>query len=373
MKCMNKTSSAPGSPPPSPARGWKAGVGLVLLFALSTGAGWIFERIGAPLPWMIGPLLLTATIFMGLAPRLVVPNGMRPIGQVVVATQVGLAFSPAALTMLADLSVVIVGTALTTGGCIFIVALVLARLTGMGLAQAFLSSAPTSPVEAATMATEAGINPMPVIFGQTIRLAMVVVILPFALYAVDGWPEVARTPVSLDINDPHSIFFLAAVGAASAWAFRTMRIPNPNFMGPLTLAAGLAVSGIGPAPYPPVVLAIAQIVLGTWLGATFKREIVTSSVRLSLASIFSALLLLALCSLSAVGIAAISGVDWRTLILGAAPGGAVEMALTAKFLGQSVVLITTFHLVRIFHLHAQYPMDREADRAPRPPQARKGL
>jgi len=94
MKCMNKTSSAPGSPPPSPARGWKAGVGLVLLFALSTGAGWIFERIGAPLPWMIGPLLLTATIFMGLAPRLVVPNGMRPIGQVVVATQVGLAFHP---------------------------------------------------------------------------------------------------------------------------------------------------------------------------------------------------------------------------------------------------------------------------------------
>lgn len=315
----------------------------------------MFERIGAPLPWMIGPLLLAAGVFMGPAPRLVVPNRLRPLGQIVVATQVGLAFSPAALSVLADLAVVIVGTALATGGCIFIVALVSARMTGMGLAQAFLSSAPTSPVEAATMATEAGIDPMPVIFGQTIRLAVVVVILPFAMYALDGWPEVTRTPVTLDLSDPVSLLVLAAIGAASAWAFRVMHVPNPNFLGPMTVAAALAVSGVGPSPFPPVILAIAQIVLGTWLGATFKREIVTSSLKLSLVSVVSALLLLALCSLSAVGIAALSGVDWKTLVLGAAPGGAVEMALTAKFLGQSVVLITTFHLVRIFILMPNIP------------------
>lgn len=345
---MNTTPPAPSLSRLPAARGWKAIAGLVLLFAFSAGAGWVFERIGAPLPWMIGPLLLTAGIFIGPAPRLVVPSQMRPVGQIVVATQVGLAFSPAALNVLADSAVLIVGTALATGGCIFLVALMLARQTGMTLAQAFLSSAPTSPVEAATMAKDAGIDPMPVIFSQTIRLAMVVLILPFALYALDGWPEVTRTPVSLTFGNPVAILVLVAMGATSAWAFRLMHIPNPNFMGPMTVAAGLAVNGIGPAPYPPVGLAIAQIVLGTWLGATFKREIVTSSLKLSLASVVSALLLLALCSVSAVAIAALSGGDWITLVLGAAPGGAVEMALTAKFLGQSVVLITTFHLVRIF-------------------------
>lgn len=347
-KLITMTISAPGSPIPPPVPGWRSVAGLLLLFGLSTGAGWVFERIGAPLPWMIGPLLLTAAIFMGPAPRLTVPTRLRPIGQIVVATQVGLAFSPDALRMLADHAVVIVGTALATGACILVVAGLLARLTGMGLAQAFLSSAPTSPVEAAAMAQEAGIDPMPVIFGQTVRLAVVVVILPFALYAVDGWPSVARTPVALEIGDPLSVLLLVVLGWASAKSFRALRIPNPNFMGPMTCAAALSVSGLGPLPYPAVVLAAAQIVLGTWLGATFRRKIVTSALRLSLANTLSAMLLLLLCCLCAVAIAALSDVDWRTLVLGAAPGGAVEMALTAKFLGQSVVLITTFHLVRIF-------------------------
>ena len=80
------------------------------------------------------------------------------------------------------------------------------------------------------------------------------------------------------------------------------------------MAAALSASGYGPLPYPPLVLAVAQIVLGTWLGATFRREIVTSALWLSLISVATALLLLLLCSLVALAIAAVSGVDGRTLV-----------------------------------------------------------
>ncbi|MGO4917317.1 AbrB family transcriptional regulator [Pseudogemmobacter sp. W21_MBD1_M6] len=340
---MNMTPSAP-----PPLRGWPAGAGLLLLFLLTACAGWGFERIGAPLPWMIGPLLLSAAVFIGPAPRITVPNRLRPVGQIVVATQVGLAFSPAALSVLAELAPIIVGTALATVACIFVTALIISRISGQSLAQAFLSAAPTSPVEAAAMARAAGIDPMPVILSQTIRLAAVVLILPFALYAIDGWPDAQRTPVTLRIGDPVAVLILAGFGVAGAWMFRMARVPNPNFLGPMTLAAILSASGFGPAPYPPIVLAVAQIVLGTWLGATFRREIVTTALWMSLVGVATAVLLLLLCSLSGLGIAWMSGVDWRTLVLGAAPGGAVEMALTAKFLQQNVVLITTFHLVRIF-------------------------
>jgi membrane AbrB-like protein len=315
---------------------------------LTTAAGWLFERMGAPLPWMIGPLLVSAAIFMGPAPNIKVPSRLRPVGQIVVATQVGLAFSPAALDLLMDLAPVIVGTALATGLCIFAVAHVTARISGQGLAQAFLSAAPTSPVEAASMAIAAGIPPMPVIFAQTFRLTAVVLILPFGLYAIDGWPDIQRTAVSLDVPDPVSVVVLAALGWLSARVFRMLRVPNPNFLGPIFIAAVLSVLGHAPAAYPPVILAIAQIVLGTWLGATFRREIVSSAIWVSLTSVFSGLLLLLLSTLSALGIAALSGVDWRTVVLGAAPGGAVEMALTAKFLEQNVILITTFHLARVF-------------------------
>jgi membrane AbrB-like protein len=329
--------------------------GLAALFVLAGFAGWVFEWIGAPLPWMIGPLLMTALVFMGLALRLSVPTRLRPIGQVVVATQVGIAFTPAALEMLVSMAPVIVGTALATALSSFAVALIMARITGHGLAQSFLCAVPTSPVEAATMAVSAGINPVPVILSQTLRLAAVVLILPFTLDAIAGWPPRAPASVSLDAVDPVQILVLAVIGVAGAMLFRALRVPNPFFLGPMAATAALAATGFGLEAYPPAILALAQVVLGTWLGATFRREIVTSALGLTIASVVSSLLLLALCTLSAFAIAALSGVDWHTMVLGAAPGGVVEMALTAKFLQQNVVLITTFHLVRIFIIMPNIP------------------
>lgn len=334
---------------------WRTGAALTALFCISTIAGWLFATAGAPLPWMLGPLIVTAAIFMTIAPSVTVPVRLRPIGQIVVATQVGLAFTPAALVMLAQVAPMILTTVFATLGCILATGWVVARTTGQPLAQAFLSAAPTSPVEAAAMARSAGFDAAPVIMSQTIRLGAVVIILPFTLFAIDGRPGVSRDAISFALTDTVGIAILAGLGIAAALAFRRLRVPNPNFMGPMTVAAVVSAAGFGLMPYPPLVLAGAQIVLGTWLGATFRREMATTALRQTAISLFAALLLLALCSLCAIAIAAIWEMDWRGIVLGAAPGGAVEMALTAKFLQQNVVLITTFHLVRIFILMPNIP------------------
>jgi len=352
---MKMPPVAPGSSLPPQLHGWRWALALLGVFAASGGAGFAFERLGLPLPWMTGPLVVTAAVFIVIAPRLTVPVKMRPFGQIVVATQVGLAFSPEALSMLVSLAPVFIGTALAIGACSLIVAVLMSRITGQGLTQAFLSAVPTSPVEAATIAKATGFDPVPVIYAQTLRLAAVVLIVPFALYAIEGWPELSRTPVGFSAVDPVQILLLAAVGVAGAWLFRLLRVPNPYFLGPLTAAAALAASGHATAPFPPMVLAVAQVVLGTWLGATFRRDIVTSAVSLTINSALSAFFLLSLCTLAALGIAALSGVDWRAMLLAAAPGGVVEMALTAKFLQQNVLLITTFHLVRIFVIVPNVP------------------
>lgn len=334
---------------------WRRWGALASLFALSALAGRLFEIAGAPLPWMIGPLVATAAVFMIFAPSLMVPDRIRPAGQIVVATQVGLAFSPAALDMLLQAAPVILGTAFASIACIFATAWCMARYVRQPLALAFLSAAPTSPIEAATMARAAGFDPLPVILSQTVRLAAVVIIVPVALYAIDGWPAGNRPPASFAIGDPLYICALVVIGVAGAKIFRKAGVPNPNFLGPMTTSAVISASGLLVASYPPLVLAGAQIVLGTWLGSTFRRELVTTALRISLFGLASAFMLLALCSLCAVVIAGLWGMDWRTLVLGAAPGGAVEMALTAKFLHQNVAMITTIHLVRIFILMPNIP------------------
>jgi membrane AbrB-like protein len=321
---------------------------LGLLFLLATLAGAAFQWLGSPLPWMIGPLVVTAFLCISRLLVVSVPNRIRPFGQVIVACQVGLTFTPSAFEKLLLHAPVIVGTAVASLVCIFAVAAIFAKVSGLTFAQAFLSAVPTSPIEAAAMAVESKVDPMPVIFSQTVRLSAVVVIVPFAMYALEGWPEsrgMGNTPQAFDFLD---IAVLALVGLSGMALFRLLRVPNPNFLGPLTLTALLAATGHGISPFPFLVLSAAQIVLGSWLGSTFRRDILTAAGRLTFACVLAVLVLLALCAAIAVAMSHLSGMDWRLVVLGAAPGGVVEMALTAKYLHQDVTIVTAFHLTRIF-------------------------
>lgn len=345
----------PGETAPTVTHRVRDALRLSAFLAAGAAAGWVAQRIGMPLPWMIGPLVVSAALCMSGLLSVRVPNGLRPFGQVVVACQVGLTFTPQTLERLIALAPVIVTTALVTLACIFVVSFVMARVSGMSLAQSFLAAVPTSPVEAAAMAIDRKVDPVPVIMSQTLRLSAVVLVLPLAIYTIEGWPASRIRTGSQIPFDAVNILLLLACGFAAMRVFRFLRVPNPNFLGPLTATAVLAATGHGLAPFPAVILAAAQIVLGAWLGATFRRELLGSAGRMALVSLTSILSLLLLCSLTAAGIAWVFGMDWRILVLGAAPGGVVEMVLTAKFLGQDPTVVTAFHLTRIFLLMPNIP------------------
>lgn len=320
---------------------------LALIYFIGLLGGALAVRIGSPLPWMIGPLLATALLYLTGLADIVIPVATRPAGQIVIASQVGVYFSPGAFAMMLALAPLLVGMALATAVCAFVVALLLARVARLSLTAAFLASLPTSPVEAAIMAERFQCNPGPVILSQTVRIAAVVVLVPVIIYAIDGWPASAgvRAPA---VFDPQGTAILLAVGIAGALLFRLLRIPNPFFLGPLAASSALAATGFGPFFYPSVILSGAQIVLGVWLGSTFRRALFKAAGRLVTASILATIVLLVMTSAVAVSIAITFDLDWELMVLSAAPGGVTEMALTARFLGQNVALITAFHLTRIF-------------------------
>lgn len=310
-------------------------------------AGWVFSRLNVPLPWMIGPLILSASVYISGLMTVRVPVATRPFGQMTIAAQVGLAFTPAALAALLALAPLLIGAAVVTAILASLVALLTARMAPMGLAQAFLATFPTSPVEAAVMAERLDCDPAPIVLAQTMRIAAVVILVPLSVYALDGWPD--RSGLTRGGTfDLLGNGFLAALAICGALLFKTLRLSNPFFLGPLTFSAAAAAMDFHPVAFPPLMLSAAQIVLGTWLGSTFRRDLLLNGGRLVAASAFSTLLLLALVSAFAAGVAHLSGLDWEVLVLGLAPGGVTEMALTAKFLGVDLALVTAFQLTRIF-------------------------
>lgn len=328
---------------------------LSLLVAAATLGGALFAYVGSPLPWMIGPLVVTALLTITGVTSVRVPDRLRPFGQIVVATQVGLTFTAAAFARMIEYAPVILSMALLTLTCVLLLSVAMSRLTGMTLAQSFLASIPSSPVEAASMSVGFRIDPVPVVLMQTLRLSFVVLILPLGIFAIDGWPTDRTRPQMSGSFDITQTLLLLALGFAAMKLFRWLKVANPNFLGPLTLSALLTILGLQLGPLPPLIMAAAQIVLGCWLGATFRRDLLGTAGRLTLIALASTLALLALCSLSGVAVAYVTGMDWRLLVLGAAPGGVVEMVLTAKFLNQDATLVTVFHLARIFLLMPTIP------------------
>ncbi|MGO4852354.1 AbrB family transcriptional regulator [Phaeovulum sp. W22_SRMD_FR3] len=340
----------------------RSALNLICLYALATGAGWVLSRLGVPLPWMIGPLILSAATYMSGLMTQRVPVKTRPFGQMTIAAQVGLAFTPAALSALLSLAPLMIGAALVTAVLASAVAILTARIGHMRLPQAFLATFPTSPVEAAVMAEKLGCDPAPIVLSQTMRIAAVVILVPLSVYAVDGWPDRSGF-VRGGAFDPLGNGFLAALALTGALVFRKLRISNPYFLGPLAFSAASAAAGLHPTAFPPMILSAAQIVLGTWLGSTFRRDLLLTGHRLIATAAMGTLLLLGLISAFALALAAATGLDWEILVLGLAPGGVTEMALTAKFLGVDLALVTAFQLTRIFVFMPNIPwMIRLIDR-----------
>src|SRR5262245_63427110 len=64
-------------------------------------AGFLFDRLHAPIPWMIGPMIAVAAAFNLMGVRMYsVPYG-RQMGQVILGSAVSLYFTPAVVAELA--------------------------------------------------------------------------------------------------------------------------------------------------------------------------------------------------------------------------------------------------------------------------------
>ncbi|WP_201158699.1 AbrB family transcriptional regulator [Rhodobaculum claviforme] len=328
-----------------------AGLGQVLhvgaIYAGALAFGLVGDWINLPLPWLIGSLVFATTLrLMDLPVR--VPQVTRPVGQVLIAASVGLAFTPEAVAALGDLLIPMVAVAVLTVAAGFATALVMMRLSGVGALQAVLASVPMGPVEAANLAQRYGVDRAPVIFGQTLRIVALVAIIPPLLVALDGSirdPQLVLRTAPWSVTGAALMVLCALGGALLA---RRLRISNPFFVGALAGAAGAAALSLPVTALPFPLLVAAQTFLGVWLGAVFDRQLVRRSAGFIRAAFVCTGLMIVLCAALGFALVPFTGLSWEVMILATAPGSVTEMALTAKILQDGVAVVTAFHLVRIF-------------------------
>lgn len=316
-----------------------AGIGVCVV------AGAFCAWLGTPLPWMIGPLLAMAVLrFAGL--DLVAPPGARPVGQTVIASSLGLYFTPTVVHQVLSHWPLFVVSAMMGFVLAFMGAVLLVRLADTDPRTAFLASVPGGATEMANLGGRCGARVDRLAVAHSLRVLVVVLTIPFALAALgthgaDEY-EAVRAPVRWPL-----LALLLAASALGGFLLKRFGSPNAYMFGPLAVVIALTGSGHEWTSIPTWLTNSAQVLVGCSLGQLFHRDFVRGAPRFVAVVVGSSVLMLVIASLFGWGAAFLASLPIPTVVVATSPGGIAEMCITAKALKLGVPFVTAAHVVRI--------------------------
>ena len=341
------------APPPLSAR-LRATV-LTLLLALA--AARLCVWLGTPVPWMIGPLLGTA--LAGMAGwRMHSVDALRNGGQWAIGAALGLYFTPAVTALVLSLWwAVLLGVlwALLLGA-LFGTWLYRGHAAGMGeppdrmRATSWFAGLVGGASEMTLLAERAGARTDLVAAAHSVRMAVVVLVVPFAMqWAKQRWQLQALdiTPLGTGSVEWAGLAGLALLTGLGAWLMRLTGRANPWFIGPMLAAMVVAMTGMQLSAVPTALTNAAQLVIGVSLGVRFSSGFLRAAPRWLLSAALGTLCMIVLCALFAWALAWLADIHPVTLMLATAPGGITEMAITAKVLQLGVPVVTAFQVCRL--------------------------
>ncbi len=319
--------------------------GMLRALAIGIPAGWLFEWLDTPIPWMIGPMVAVAIInLMGFS--MFSPPYARQTGQVILGSAVALYFTPPVVAALgANMGAIAAATAAAflIGG---LGALVLSRVSGVDGKTAFFSSIPGGAMAMAVLADRAGAQSPPVAVAHSLRVSIVVITIPYAL-TYGGIPlEAAAYRPQL----PLEVWILVpwiAFGFVLGEVAERLGLQNGHLLAPIFFGGALTISGVELSAVPSWMTDFAQLMFGLVLGARYERAFFIRNKLFIPFALFNAFFIMFVSALVALFLAWAFGLPIATMLIATAPGGLAEMTILAQVLHVSVPLVVAFHLFRV--------------------------
>jgi membrane AbrB-like protein len=319
-----------------------------LTLALALGAAVLCEFLRTPLPWLIGPLLVTAVGNMAGAP-LVAPRWMRNAGQWAIGCALGLYFTPEVVQLVLTLAPALVAGivwALLIGyGFYLFLWRSIRHDPGADRATAYFAAAIGGASEMAVQGEKHGARVDQVAAAHSLRVLMVVMIIPFGFQAAGLRGLDAVAPALHAVHLP-GLALLLALTLAGAFVIHRIGLPNPWVLGALAVAMLLTANGIVLSALPTWLTNGGQLFIGVALGSRFTPDFLHSAPRWLAAVAIGTLVMIVISAGFAWVMAQFTHLHPATLLLATSPGGIAEMCITAKVLQLGAPVVTAFHVVR---------------------------
>lgn len=324
-----------------------------LIFLSGLAGGIIAYLIGAPLPFMLGGIVGTASFVLWYeraGDRLPdLPRTIRQSFMAIIGAMIGTRFSPELLGLLPQFWI----SALAILPFILVAhAGNYAIFRGLGRYQkldAYFAALPGGIIDSVALAEEAGADTRVVAAQHFIRIIIVVTMVPVLFLVIMGSAvgSSAGETLAMGSYDMFDLIWVIGIAFVGLTLGRVLKLPVSHMLGPLLLGLTLSLSGLVSVNSPDWLSHLAQYVVGTALGAQFSgvsRRLLLRGIGMGLVS---GAFMLCLAGAMAAMLHPHVPADFAPMFISFAAGGLAEMSLIALSLNFSPVVVALHHLIRI--------------------------
>jgi len=318
-------------------------IGTHVIALLGVGA---FQLLNLPLPWLLGPIIACLVAALSGVPMRGIPilnNLMRSI----LGVAVGATFTVALVITMAGMWTTLILVPLM----VFLIGLVgvpyLQRLWGFDFATSYYGAMPGGLQDMLLFGQEAGGDVRALSLIHATRVLVIVVALPFILKSYWG-VDLSNPPGVPAATLPQSQLLLMAFCGVAGWqGAKAVGLFGASILGPMILAAALALFGILQHRPPAEAIWMAQFFIGMTVGTKYAG-VTGAEVRRDVAAALGfCLILLILSGLFVEAIYVLELAQPMETLLAFAPGGQAEMTVLALIAGADMAFVIAHHVLRI--------------------------
>lgn len=335
----------------------------LIAIAIGTAGGFLFAWLKLPLPWMMGAMVAT-TICSIAGLDIGLPQPVRVVMIAILGVMLGSAFKPELLDHLGKWAFSIMGLFFYGIAALLLVLLFLRKFAKYDPVTAYFSSSPGGLNEMVIVGKAMGGDDRIIALTHASRILIVVMIIPFLFRIFGGYhPQTGMLPPGNGFDLPaHEWALMAGCAIIGPIVAKRLKLPAAPLLGAMVLSLIVHLTGWSENAPPSMLIAAAQVVIGTGVGCRFAGTEVGEVVKIIGTSAGASIILLTTAVAAGFLLQDLTGIPWYVLVLAYAPGGLAEMSMVALGIGQDVAFVATHHLFRIAFIVLLAPLAFKAIR-----------
>ncbi len=320
---------------------------LALTYVIAGIGVGIFIWLQLPLPWLLGPIfacLIAALAGVPMKGNKLINDAMRSI----LGVAVGATFTTTLLISMAAMWPTLLMIPVMVVWIAVIGVPYFQRVWGFDFATSYYSAMPGGLQDMLAFGEEAGGDVRALSLIHATRVMVVVVALPFILQGYWGADLTNPPGAAASTIDPSQMLLMVFCGIAGWQGAKALGMFGASILGPLILAAIMALLGVLQHRPPAEAIWMAQFFIGMTVGTKYAG-VTGAEVRKDVAAALGfCLILIALTFVFAEAVHLFHLAPPMETLLAFAPGGQAEMTVLALIVGADMAFVIAHHVLRIF-------------------------